>query len=232
MAKEIFAKVREEMSPSGFDEWAACVYAVEAAKNRLFNRSGFSPAQRQLGANIRLPGALATDDPLDPKLVVNAAGESMNRTLAMRQSAMEAFLRCTSKEAVMRAKSARNRVQREFNPGDVVYVYRVPLRRKGDEGYRRPKWVGPGSVIMPEGANVWLNMRGELWKCAREQLRIATEDEKEAAGLLEEEFHDLKENLARKGSKRSFQDLSDWALPPAEDDPPVEETGRGRPGEA
>lgn len=228
LAKEIFAKVREEMSPSGFDEWAACVYAVEAAKNRLFNRSGFSPAQRQLGANIRLPGALATDDPLDPKLVINAAGESMNRTLAMRQSAMEAFLRCTSKEAVMRAKSARNRVQREFNPGDIVYVYRVPLRRKGDEGHRRPKWVGPGSVIMPEGANVWLNMRGELWKCAREQLRIATEDEQEAAGLLKEEFHDLKENLARKGSKRSFQDLSDWALPPAEDDPPVEETGRSR----
>ena len=225
LAKEIFMKVREEMSPSGFDEWTACIYAVESAKNRMFNRSGYSPAQRQLGANIRLPGALTSDDPLDPKLVVNAAGESMSRTLAMRQSAMEAFLRCTSKEAVMRAKNARTRVQRDFQIGEVVYVYRVPLKRRGDEDHRRPKWVGPGSVIMTEGANVWLNMRGELWKCAREQLRLATETEQEASSLLKEDFEELKETLARKGSKRSFQDLSDWALPPAEDDPPAEEPG-------
>ena len=185
LAKEMFAKVREEMSPCGFDEWTACVYAVEAAKNRLFNRSGFSPAQRQLGANVRLPGALTSDDPLDPKLVINSAGESMSRTLAIRQSAMEAFVRATSKEAVMRAKNARNRVQRDFNAGDVVYVYRVPLKRRGDEDGRRPKWVGPGSVIMTEGANVWLNMRGELWKCAREQLRMATEDESKGGGSLD-----------------------------------------------
>ncbi len=228
LAKEIFVKVREEMSPAGFDEWTACIYAVEAAKNRLFNRSGYSPAQRQLGANVRLPGALTSDDPLDPKLVIGAAGESMGRTLAMRQSAMEAFLRCTSKEAVMRAKHARTRVQRDFHIGEIVYVYRVPLKRKGDEDYRRPKWVGPGSVIMTEGANVWLNMRGELWKCAREQLRAATETEQEAANLLKEDFEELKETLARRGSKRSFQDVSEWALPPAEDDPPVEAPGVDR----
>lgn len=43
-------------------------------------------------------------------------------------------------------------------------------------------------MIMLEGRNVWVSMKGELWKCAQEQLRRATSEEEDAMNLLKEEF--------------------------------------------
>ncbi len=221
LAKEIFIKLLEEVGPVSSEEWKTCVFAVEAAKNRLYNRSGFSPAQRQIGANIRLPGTLASDDNLDPSLLVQSAGEEMRRMLQIRQVAMEAFVKHSAKAALQRAGHARSRVVKEFKLGETVYVYRVPLRRRGERENNKPKWVGPGSIIMIEGANVWISMRGELWKCAKEQVRRATSEEEQAAEMLKEEFNELKEQLARGSSKRSFQDITGWGVPPEEDDPPI-----------
>ena len=42
---------------------------------------------------------------------------------------------------------------------------------------------GPGVVVSKEGPNVWIAMRGELWKCACEQVRLATNVEHEAHGI-------------------------------------------------
>lgn len=224
LAKEVFVKLLEEVGPVSPEEWRTCIYAVEAAKNRLYNRSGFSPAQRQIGANIRLPGTLASDDNLDPALMVHSAGEEVRRMLQIRQAAMEAFLKHTAKAALQRAEHGRSRVMKEFKLGELVYVYRVPLRRRGERENNKPKWVGPGSIIMIEGANVWISMRGELWKCAKEQVRRATSEEEQASEMLKEEYAELKEQLARGSSKRSFQDISGWGIPPEEDDPPTDDS--------
>ena len=141
--------------------------------------------------------------------------------LQIRQAAMEAFLKHTAKAALQRAEHGRSRVMKEFKLGELVYVYRVPLRRRGERENNKPKWVGPGSIIMIEGANVWISMRGELWKCAKEQVRRATSEEEQASEMLKEEYAELKEQLARGSSKRSFQDISGWGIPPEEDDPPI-----------
>lgn len=146
LAKEVFVKLLEEVGPVSPEEWRTCIYAVEAAKNRLYNRSGFSPAQRQIGANIRLPGTLASDDNLDPALMVHSAGEEVRRMLQIRQAAMEACLKHTAKAALQRAEHGRSRVMKEFKLGELVYVYRVPLRRRGERENNKPKWVGPGSI--------------------------------------------------------------------------------------
>lgn len=50
---------------------------------------------------------------------------------------------------------------------------------------------------MLEGRNAWVSMRGELWKCAQEQLRLASSEEEQAMNLLKEEFEDLREQLRR-----------------------------------
>ena len=49
LAKNMFLRVREQVNPDNREEWEAVVHSVEQAKNRLYNRSGFSPSQRQLG---------------------------------------------------------------------------------------------------------------------------------------------------------------------------------------
>ena len=224
LAKQVFLKVRDEVQPETEEEWKQCIYATEAAKNRLFNRSGYSPAQRQIGANIRLPGSLAGDDVYDGSLMRSTATTEVRRLLEIRDKAMEEFMKHSSKEAIMRAERARPRVSKHFEPGAKVFVFRKPLPRRGDDverEHRRAVWCGPGVVILQENSNVWISMRGELWKCALEQVRAATPEEEEACTLLREEFEDLAKELKRKGSKRGFKDITRWAIP--EDHPEDEE---------
>lgn len=219
LAKSMFLKMREEMMPQDREDWEAMVYAVEAAKNRLYNRSGFSAAQRQLGQNIRIPGSLGSDDPFESALTALSAGAEVGRMIQMRELAMDAFLKQTTRDALKRAEKAKPRVRRDLNPGEVVYVYRKPLMRRSirsPSDTKRAQWVGPGTVIICEGPNVWVAMRGEVWKCAKEQVRPATMEEEEAYGLLREELEDLKEEIKRRSSKRGFKDISRMAAPPEE----------------
>lgn len=67
---------------------------------------------------------------------------------------------------------------------------------------------------MLEGRNAWISMKGELWKCAQEQLRRGTsEEEEEAMNLLQDEFQELREQLRRGVSKRAYKDISQWEVP-------------------
>ena len=226
LAKEVFIKIREDVIPTTWAEWKLCIYAVEAAKNCMYNRSGFSPAQRQLGYNLRLPGSLGSDDVYDPVTMVQSTSGDMQRLLEIRHAAMQAFIKHTTSIAVAKAAKARSRTHTEFKVGDIVYVYRVPLQRrktKGEEDFedregRRATWVGPGSIVMTEGANAWLSIRGELWKCAKEQLRKATEEEAEARELLGDESEELRLSMVRKASKRGFKDVTHWPRPSEEEE--------------
>ena len=222
LAKGVLEKVVDQVVPTSAVEWRACIYAVEFAKNRLFNKSGFSPAQRQLGSNLRLPGSLTGEDEFDAVTQRSTASAEVQRRLQMKEVAMEAFLRHSATEAVRRASRARSRVSVQLHAGDKVFVFRKPLqRRRGNQSDpRKAVWCGPGVVVLEEGANVWVAMRGEMWKCAKEQVRLATSEEAGAADILEEELRELREDLGRSHSKRGFKDISQWAHP-------EDETGDG-----
>ena len=219
LAKGMLKKVVEQSGPSNYDEWVTCVYEVESAKNRMFNRSGFSPAQRQIGMNVRIPGSLSSDDPFDAVTQRSTASADIQKLLNIREAAQEAFIKHTTHESIKRAERGRPRVSRGFTAGEAVFVYRKPLPRKGGtpEG-RVATWCGPGTVMLEEGPNVWIAMRGEMWKCAKEQVRSATPEENEAFGMLKDEFKELQLELGRKGSKRAFKDISNWELPPNQED--------------
>lgn len=86
-------------------------------------------------------------------------------------------------ETLKRAEKGRPGVSRECRPGEVVFVFRKPLPRKeGGESKEAcfATCCGPGTVVMTEGANVRIAMPGEMWKCAKEQVRRAAPEEEEA----------------------------------------------------
>ena len=169
LAKGMLKRVVDQVSPTSYDEWVTCVYEVESAKNRMFNRSGFSPAQRQIGMNVRIPGSLGSDDQYDAVTQRSTASSDIQRLMSVREAAQEAFLKHSIQEAVKRAEQGRPRISRDFHPGEAVLVYRKPLPRKGGgQDGRVAQWCGPGSVVLQEGPNVWIAMRGEMWKCAKE----------------------------------------------------------------
>ncbi|CAJ1453210.1 unnamed protein product [Effrenium voratum] len=218
LAKNTFLKMREEAPPLDWEEWKQCISAVESAKKK----GGFSPAQRMLGENARLPGTLGSDDPYDPAMLVAGAGEPARRVLEIRRKAMKAFIRAGAEAALDKAMKARPRQLRSFSQGELVYVYRSPRpRKKGREEddhaeareLRRPVWVGPGVIVMTEGPNAWVGVY-ERRTLEQVRSRSATNEESDAAGLLEEEFAELRASLNRAPSKRAYNDISQWSHPP------------------
>ena len=106
--KQMMEKAKWQNPPCSEDDLRLLTREVEAAKNRLFNRSGFSPAQRMLGQTARTNGELMSDDAIDPALVNH--GEEVERVLAARRAAQKAFVETNLSEAAKHALRARNRV--------------------------------------------------------------------------------------------------------------------------
>ena len=226
--KTILEKARSEVVISNKNELGALMKEVEQAKNRFSNRSGFSPVQRQIGQWPRIPDAILSDNLIDPTLVEGMLVDDMERLHQMRRVAQKAFCEVNAHEGIQRALQARPRVWREFQQGDLVYVYRVPRARKrkfgGSEvietGANKATWVGPGTVIAPDGANLWISMLGELWRVAREQCRPATNDEHRGVEMVLRECAELVEQFKRNSNRAGYKDITKEAMP---EQPEVEE---------
>eukprot|EP00974_Lingulodinium_polyedra_P108151 10469077-Lingulodinium_polyedra.AAC.1 len=65
-----------------------------AAKNRLSNRSGFSPIQRVPGCAHRFPGNLTSDDPYEPDAIpgTGSGDAEMERAQKVREAAVQAHV--------------------------------------------------------------------------------------------------------------------------------------------
>lgn len=237
--KELLEKARAEVVLTEERELKLLLQEVEQTKNRFSHRSGFSPVQRQIGHWPRAPAELMSDDPIDPMLVQGAMVDDIERVHEMRRVAQKAFIDYNSQRAAGRVLRGAPRDFPDFKAGDYVYVYRVERgrKRKATEGAveesqgPKPRWVGPGSVVAVEGANLFVTMAGELWKVAREQCRHATNSEQQGVELIMQECQELLQEYKRTANRAGYKDFSAGPLPPREGDaeePPREEERRVR----
>ena len=225
--KMMLEKSREELPPTSQEELVQMLYACENAKNRFSNRSGYGPTQRQIGQWPRMPSSLLSDEEIDPALQSQNNTDAFQRLMEFRQVAMEAFAKASSREAAARALKARPRVQLSFDAGEVVYVYRVLRRQKTVHGApratrgpgmgRKATWVGPGYVLATEGSVIWVNMMGELWKAAAEQVRKATTSEKMGVEIANESVPEMQERLKRSSYRAGFRDITKEEFPELEE---------------
>ena len=115
-------------------------------------------------------------------------------------------------------------------------MFRVPRMKKRTHGgpvddaslSTKARWVGPGVVIAPDGANLWVSMLGELWKVAREQCRPATNDEKMGIEAVVQECQELIEELKRGSHRLGYKDLSQEEFPPEEGEGEEDREQQGR----
>ena len=219
--KELLEKARTEMVITQDDELRRLIQEVESIKNRYSNRSGFAPVQRQIGQWPRAPADISSDEVIDPSLVAGALVDDVERLWEMRRVAQKAFVEHNAKEAVGKALRGRARTTAEFQAGDFVYIYRVHRQRKRRHGVlpdvdyakNKPTWVGPGTVVCPDGANLWVTVWGELWKVAKEQCRLATNLEKHGVELVMRECKDLVEEYKKTSKRAGYKDLTDEPFP-------------------
>ena len=180
--KEVLRKAMLYHACSTEGEWQELVDITNMTCNRLMNKSGFSPIrfspiQRVLGYNPRIPGGLMTGGYNDWS-TNGRAGEDlpMRHATEMRVAAARAFHEADCCQALRNSLHAGHRPVREFQVGQTVYFW-----RKGTDGPKKngPQfWRGPARVIMvAPPTTIWLNFRGFIVKAAPEQLRHTTEEE-------------------------------------------------------
>ena len=214
--KELLEKARLETVITDERELKMLMQEIELVKNRYSNRSGFSPVQRQIGQWPRVPSELLSDDAIDPTLVSGALVDDLERLHEFRRVAQKAFVEGNTREAVRKIERTRSRVSVTYEAGDYVYVYRVHRLRKRrgdgpqdvDYAKNKPTWVGPGTVVAVDGANLWVTVWGELWKVAREQCRLATNLEKHGVELVMRECRELVEDYKKTSKRTGYKDLN------------------------
>ena len=81
--------VLHEISATTIEEVRAAIYETAMAHNRYYNRAGFTPFQRAFGTLPRLPASLLSDHQIDKEMILESAGDSMQRAWQIREKLLE-----------------------------------------------------------------------------------------------------------------------------------------------
>ena len=195
LVKDLLAKGLETEVVFTPDDLEDLLAEIVSLKNRRGNRGGFTPYQLVIGRNPRVPHELLSDDAVDEVGMqelnrddadLDSPAKAFRQSMRIRDHARMLMETHTARERLRSAGKAQLHRDRNFHRGQWVYVWRRDLRGARDRtgGPSLSRWVGPGLVALQDGTTVWVSMRGRLRKCAREQIREATNHESLGAELL------------------------------------------------
>ena len=161
-----------------------CLGLAVNSHNMQYKTKGFSPAQWAYGFNPN-----EDDSSLNP-VDFNAHQHhvpykfwTMHR---LRQVAEDVWRKAQAAEAWTRLSNASSRNPRIFHVGQWVCIWRTAIWRTRKKSMNpEPRYVGPGRVALVEpaiqaentSAVYWVVMGTQVWRCAPEQMRLASEQE-------------------------------------------------------
>eukprot|EP00435_Cladocopium_sp_Y103_P050503 s1907_g15.t1 len=216
--EQMLKKVIQETSPSNYLEWVECVDSTVEARNMLMKRHGYSAYQLVFGRDPEIPGDdLFTDSPnviANSAILEDAVADYAHRT---RCAARQAVLEGLDHRAARIALNSRPRPLRVFQPGDEVAIWRRGRGIKKSSA----RWRGPGIVAGLAGGNYWVSMPGSFVKCAPEQLRLRTAEEREADRFLVRDLRAAAASLypevgLSNNTQKNFTDLTGDVRPPGD----------------
>ena len=217
----VLEKVIKEHVPVDKSTWEVCVHQAHV-KNQMIQSFGFTPHQYVFGRNPSLPGDLL-NEPLH--VIPATAGLSdveVEKSQAIRTAARKAVVELQDDKALRQALLARPRVPVEFQAGELVAYWREQKYSKAQGTViQGGQWHGTAMVISKVGRNFIIAHRKQILRCAPEQLRPATMEEKTLVQTPEAELlgiRDLIEGGTFKGHQ--YVDLVPGRYPPSAGGPP------------
>ena len=213
---KVLDKVLAERNPSNQDEWLDCVRQCHV-KNSTIQTYGFSPCQHVFGRNPVLPGDLLTEPQMVVPCTAPLQDEAIAKTCATRAAARKALVELQDSKGLRRALAARPRRNLAFKSGDIVAYWRDQKWNNG-KLTKGGRWYGSAVVIGHVGKNVIVAHRTHILRCAPEQVRLATTEERALIADPENELLGIKD-LMEGGTFRSSQyvDLLHQSYPPTDD---------------
>ena len=208
----VLAKVLEDCTPNTYERWLECVVGAHS-KNELIQVYGMTPAQFVFGRNPRVPQDLL-NEPLD--LIPATASlyeESIARTVAVRQAARKAVLELQDDKALRASLAARPRKLTVFQAGDAVAYWRT---QKSVQGVieRGGRWYGPAIVLGYVGQNLVVIHKKQIFRCAPEQVRPATSEERSLLDTPRLELLGIKDLIQQGQLSRQYVDVVPEGPPP------------------
>eukprot|EP00435_Cladocopium_sp_Y103_P010124 s1396_g2.t1 len=211
----VLDKVLQEQGPTDKPTWEICVRQAHV-KNQMIQSYGYTPHQYVFGRNPSMPGDLL-NEPLH--VVPATAGLSdceIEKAQAIRTAARKAVVELQDDKALRQALLARPRVPVDFHAGELVAYWRAQKYSKAQGTViQGGQWHGTAMVIGKVGRNFIIAHRKQVLRCAPEQLRLATNEEKALIETPEAELlgiKDLIEGGTFKGQQ--YVDLVPGQYPP------------------
>lgn len=168
-----------------------------------------------------------SDEVIDPTLLEGVITDDIEKLhQCMHRIARKAFCEHNAKSTYKKALRSRPRVWTDYKPGEYAYVFRTPKVKKRKHGAppeeadlsTKARWIGPGIVITPDGANLCVAMLGELWKVAREQCRPDTTDERTGIEVVLNKCRELVEEFRHGSHRAGYKDITQEEFPPEAED--------------
>ena len=158
--------------------WEHCVKYAHV-KNQMIQNYGFTPHQFVFGKNPNLPSDLL-NEPLH--IVPATAGlmdQAIEKAQSLQTSSRKAVVELQDDKALRQALMSHPRVSQEFQAGELVAYW-------GEQKYSQaPRtvvqggcWHGTAMIIGRVGRKYIIAHRKQIIRCAPEQLRPATTEEK------------------------------------------------------
>ena len=156
------------------------------ASNHMTKSSGFSPIQWAYGYD---PDALERkNDPLQVNAEKVFGPQHFQEFQQLRNRAGEIHRQEAARDAVTRIWNSAPRELVDYQVGDFVCIWRtmtLKARKRGTDYNPEARFFGPGRIVLIEPpvlegkreAIIWVLCGTTLYRCAREQLRPATQQE-------------------------------------------------------
>ena len=161
-----------------------CAGLAVNSHNTQSKVKGFSPVQWAYGTNANW------DEGHMGPIEYNAQSQHVPykfwMTHRLRSQAEDVWRKAQATEAWTRLKNASSRPSRTFHVGQWVCVWRTAIWRTRKKNINpEPRYVGPGRICLIEPAILaenqsavyWVLLGTRVWRCAPEQLRLATPQE-------------------------------------------------------
>ena len=208
----ILQKVIDQHSPRNKEEWLECVRQSHV-KNTMINVHGVTPHQYVFGRNPIIPSDLLDEPQAVVPATVSLHDHAIEQAQQIRTTARKAVLDLQDDRAMRRALMARPRVTRDFKPGDLVAYYRGQKWIEGQLN-QQGRWYGTAIVLGYVGRNLVIAHRKHIFRCAPEQLRFATSEEKALLNTPQVDLLGIKD-LIEGGTFKSqqFVDLTSGHYP-------------------
>eukprot|EP00435_Cladocopium_sp_Y103_P032199 s207_g8.t1 len=198
----VLDKIIEEHQPKSQEEWLQCVMHAHV-KNQMIQVHGYSPHQFVFGRGVNIPDDLLNEPVSVVPATASLTEENLAKSQAMRTTARIALARLQDDRSARVALLARPRKHFEFKPGDSVAYWRCQkwIQGKLQQGGR---WYGPAVVIGTVGRNLILIHRKQLLRCAPEQVRPSTSEEKQLSSTPQVELLGARRRVTGKDGPMSF----------------------------